>query len=78
MISVAQPLNYQNENSFLLTVNAMDQGGRFGTTSVVIEVEDANDHPPKFQDTPYFADIFEDVPIGHTVLMLYASDQDSK
>ncbi len=27
--------------------------------------------------TPYFADVFEDVPVGHTVLTLEASDDDS-
>ncbi len=77
IIRLAQPLNFKQESSFTLTVNAIDEGGRFGSCSVVIKVVDANDHPPRFQNTPYFADIFEDVMIGHTVLMLYASDEDS-
>ena len=76
IVSVAQPLSYRDERSFLLTVNAVDKGGRFGTSNIVINVVDANDHSPKFENTPYFADIFEDVPVGSTVLMLFASDQD--
>jgi cadherin EGF LAG seven-pass G-type receptor 1 len=76
IVSVAQPLSYRDENNFLITVNAVDKGGRFGTCNIVINIVDANDHAPKFENTPYFADIFEDVPIGSTVLMLFASDQD--
>ena len=77
VIRLAQPLSFGDETSFILTVNAIDQGGRFGTCTVAIAVVDANDHPPRFQNTPYFADVFEDVPMGHTVLMLYAADEDS-
>ncbi len=77
VISLAQPLNFGQEEEFLLTVNAIDEGGRFGSCAVAIRVADANDHPPRFQNTPYFADVFEDVAVGHTVLMLFASDEDS-
>ncbi len=76
VVTVAQPLSYRDEHNFLITVNAVDKGGRFGTCNIVINVVDANDHSPKFENTPYFADIFEDVPVGSTVLMLFASDQD--
>ena len=77
VVTVAQPLNYQNEENFLLTINAIDEGGRFGLCRVSIKVIDENDHAPRFQNTPYFADIFEDVSVGHTVLMLTAADDDS-
>ncbi len=77
VVSLAQPLNFGQEEEFLLTVNAIDEGGRFGSCVVAISVADANDHPPRFQNTPYFADVFEDVAVGHTVLMLFASDEDS-
>ena len=76
VISLAQPLNFRDEANYVVIVNAIDQGGRFGTCTVEISVIDANDHAPKFENTPYFADIFEDTPVGSTVLMLFASDQD--
>lgn len=47
------------------------------TGTVYIDVSDANTHPPVFENTPYSVKIFEDVPIGTTVLMVSATDQDS-
>ena len=38
---------------------------------------DSNNNAPKFENTPYVVDVFEDTPIGSTVLMLFASDLDS-
>ncbi len=49
VLSLAQPLNFGQEEEFLLTVNAVDEGGRFGSCTVAIRVADANDHPPRFQ-----------------------------
>lgn len=41
----------------------------------VITFSDANTNPPQFQNTPYSVKIFEDVPIGTTVLNVLATDQ---
>lgn len=76
ILSVAQPLDFQQENKYILTVNAVDEGGRFGTCMVIIDIKDANNHAPRFEKTPYFSDVFEDTPVGSTVLMVYASDKD--
>ena len=59
-----------------MSVNAVDSGGRFATASVNINVTDSNNHPPNFENTPYIVDVFEDTPVGSTVLMLFASDLD--
>lgn len=59
-----------------LSVNAVDSGGRFATASVNINVTDSNNHSPNFENTPYIVDVFEDTPVGSTVLVLYASDLD--
>ena len=61
---------------YRLSVNAVDSGGRFATASVNINVTDSNNHAPNFENTPYIVDVFEDTPIGSTVLMLFASDLD--
>ena len=76
IISIAQPLDYNKEKFYRLSVNAVDSGGRFATASVNINVTDSNNHPPNFENTPYIVDVFEDTPIGSTVLMLFASDLD--
>ena len=62
---------------FRLSVNAVDSGGRFATAAVNINVTDSNNNAPKFENTPYVVDVFEDTDIGSTVLMLFASDLDS-
>ena len=31
---------------------------------------------PRFENTPYVVDVFEDTPIGSTILMLFATDLD--
>lgn len=54
----------------------MDSGGRFDTATVYVNVSDANNFPPVFDNAPYTASIFEDVPVGTTVLVVAASDND--
>ena len=60
-----------------MSVNAVDSGGRFASAAVNINVTDSNNNAPKFENTPYVVDVFEDTDIGSTVLMLFASDLDS-
>ncbi|XP_071746088.1 LOW QUALITY PROTEIN: protocadherin-like wing polarity protein stan [Lepeophtheirus salmonis] len=76
IITVAQPLDFKFEKYFYLNINAIDSGGRFGSSVVTINVTDSNNHAPLFENTPYMADVFEDTPVGSTVLMLLATDQD--
>jgi cadherin EGF LAG seven-pass G-type receptor 1 len=38
VITVAQPLSFEEETEYLITVNAVDQGGRFTTCQVAIQV----------------------------------------
>ncbi|QQP58448.1 Starry night, partial [Caligus rogercresseyi] len=76
IITVAQPLDFKFEKYFYLNINAIDSGGRFGSAVVTVNVTDSNNHAPSFENTPYMADVFEDTPVGSTVLMLLATDQD--
>ena len=76
VISIAQPLDYRQEKRFLLTISATDSGGRFDTATVYINVTDANTHPPTFENSPYSENVFEDAPVGTTVLVMSASDKD--
>ena len=76
LISVAQPLDYKQEKRFVLTVSATDSGGRTDMASVYINVSDANTFSPVFEMTPYSASVFEDAPVGTTVVIVAASDGD--
>jgi cadherin EGF LAG seven-pass G-type receptor 1 len=49
---------------------------RSGTTTLQINVLDANDHAPIFEASEYDASIRESVSVGSTVVTLKATDQD--
>ena len=49
---------------------------RSGTTTLQINVLDANDHAPVFESGEYEAAIRESVSVGSTVVTLKATDQD--
>ncbi|ALC40622.1 stan [Drosophila busckii] len=76
LITIAQSLDYKQEKRFLLTVTATDSGGRTDTATVHINITDANNFTPIFENAPYSASVFEDAPVGTTVLVVSATDSD--
>lgn len=59
-----------------IQVRATDSGGRFDTATVYVNVSDANNFAPVFDNAPYTATVFEDAPVGSTVLIVAATDGD--
>ncbi|XP_075337486.1 protocadherin alpha-2-like isoform X25 [Odontesthes bonariensis] len=61
-----------------LTVSAIDGGTppRSGTSQVIIRVLDINDNPPVFNNPLYKIRLFENTPIGTSVITLNATDAD--
>ncbi|XP_050681661.1 protocadherin-like wing polarity protein stan isoform X2 [Leptidea sinapis] len=76
LITVAQPLDFKQERRYVLSVTATDSGGRSDTAMVHINITDANNYAPVFENAPYTASVFEDAPIGTTVLVVSATDSD--
>ncbi|VEN48444.1 unnamed protein product, partial [Callosobruchus maculatus] len=76
LVTIAQPLDYKQERRFVLTVQATDSGGRSDTASVFVNVTDANNYAPAFENAPYTATVFEDAVVGTTVLVVSATDND--
>ncbi|RZF39681.1 hypothetical protein LSTR_LSTR015378 [Laodelphax striatellus] len=76
LVTITQPLDYKQEKRFILLVRATDSGGRYDTATVYVNVTDANNFPPVFDNAPYAATVFEDAPKGTTVLIVAASDGD--
>lgn len=76
LITIAQSLDYKQERRFALTVTATDSGQRTDTAIVNINITDANNFAPVFENAPYSASVFEDAPIGTTVLVVFATDSD--
>nr|XP_055045624.1 cadherin EGF LAG seven-pass G-type receptor 1 isoform X3 [Misgurnus anguillicaudatus] len=76
LITLALPLDYKQERQYVLTVTASD-GTLFDTAQVIINVTDANTHSPVFPSGSYHPTIMENQPIGSTVLVINATDEDT-
>uniref|UniRef100_A0A672P462 Cadherin EGF LAG seven-pass G-type receptor 1 n=1 Tax=Sinocyclocheilus grahami TaxID=75366 RepID=A0A672P462_SINGR len=76
LITLALPLDYKQERQYVLTITASD-GTRFDTAQVFINVTDANTHRPVFQSASYHQTFSEDRPIGSTVVVISATDEDT-
>ncbi|XP_047439870.1 cadherin EGF LAG seven-pass G-type receptor 2 isoform X3 [Mugil cephalus] len=76
LITLALPLDYKLERQYALTVTASD-GTRFDTAKVFVNVTDANTHRPVFQSSHYTVNINEDRPVGTTVVVISATDEDT-
>lgn len=76
LLTLALPLDYKQERQYALTLTASD-GTRFDTAHVLINVTDANTHRPVFQSANYQVLVSEDRPVGSTVVVISASDEDT-
>ncbi|XP_031420890.1 cadherin EGF LAG seven-pass G-type receptor 1 isoform X2 [Clupea harengus] len=76
LISLALPLDYKQERQYVLTVTASD-GTRQDTAQIFINVTDANTHRPVFQSANYQVLVSEDRPVGSTVVVISATDEDT-
>ncbi|TNM98571.1 hypothetical protein fugu_013135, partial [Takifugu bimaculatus] len=80
LIKVASVLDRERISSYNLTVSVSDNGrpvARSSFASLVIFVNDINDHPPIFQETEYRVDVSEDIPKGSYIKGVSATDGDS-
>ncbi|KAM3877775.1 cadherin EGF LAG seven-pass G-type receptor 2 [Diretmus argenteus] len=76
LITLALPLDYKLERQYVLSVTASD-GTRLDTAKVFVNVTDANTHRPVFQSSHYTVNINEDRPVGTTVVVISATDEDT-
>ncbi|XP_028304678.1 cadherin EGF LAG seven-pass G-type receptor 1 isoform X4 [Gouania willdenowi] len=76
LISLALPLDYKQERQYVLTVTASD-GTRYDTAQVFINVTDANTHRPVFRNSNYQETLSEEQPVGYTVVVISATDEDT-
>ncbi|XP_053325600.1 cadherin EGF LAG seven-pass G-type receptor 3 [Spea bombifrons] len=75
LITLSLPLDYKQERRYVLTVTASDRI-LHDNCYVHINITDANTHRPVFQSAHYPVDINEDRPIGSTVVIISATDED--
>ncbi|XP_046729152.1 cadherin EGF LAG seven-pass G-type receptor 1 isoform X2 [Silurus meridionalis] len=76
LVTLALPLDYKQERQYVLTITASD-GTLYDTAQVFINVTDANTHRPVFQSANYHIMLSEDKPIGSTVVVISATDEDT-
>uniref|UniRef100_G3Q5I8 Cadherin EGF LAG seven-pass G-type receptor 1a n=1 Tax=Gasterosteus aculeatus aculeatus TaxID=481459 RepID=G3Q5I8_GASAC len=76
LVTLALPLDYKQERQYVLTVTASD-GTLYDTAQVFINVTDANTHRPVFQSANYQVMLCEEKPVGATVVMIIATDEDT-
>ncbi|XP_027863420.1 protocadherin-15-like isoform X2 [Xiphophorus couchianus] len=86
VISIAQPLDYENITSYVLRVQAdslrvvmsnLRVPSKTNTAKVFIYIEDENDHPPVFSRKLYIGGVTEDTKIFSSVLKIVATDKDT-
>ena len=77
-LTVEAPLDYETVTSYRLTVRATDaKTTSFGEVNVDVTVTDVNDIAPVFNQSLYLAKVSESMPIGTSVISVYAFDGDS-
>lgn len=75
IITLSLPLDYKQERRYVLTVTASDRTLR-DNCHVHINITDANTRRPVFQSAHYSVSINEDRPMGSTVVVISATDDD--
>ncbi|XP_078727412.1 cadherin EGF LAG seven-pass G-type receptor 2-like isoform X2 [Lampetra fluviatilis] len=75
LVTVALPLDYKQERRYVLTITASD-GTLADTAQVFVNITDANTHRPVFQSSHYSVSVHEDRPVGSTVVVISATDED--
>lgn len=74
---LVEKLDYEDLTSYNLTVYAIDGGGRSGSVAVNIEVEDANDNRPEFDNVTLSVKVEENATVGDVITWVHATDKDS-
>ncbi|XP_058142017.1 protocadherin gamma-B5 isoform X19 [Dasypus novemcinctus] len=77
-LALEKPLDREQQSYHRLVLTAVDGGDPplSGTTELRIQVTDANDNPPVFNQDVYRVSLRENVPPGTPVLQVSATDQD--
>jgi len=74
---LVEKLDYEDLTSYNLTVYVIDGGGRSGSVIVNIEVEDANDNRPEFDNVTLSVTVEENTTVGDVITWVHATDKDS-
>uniref|UniRef100_A0A8B9UJ55 Cadherin domain-containing protein n=1 Tax=Anas zonorhyncha TaxID=75864 RepID=A0A8B9UJ55_9AVES len=76
-IKLVRSLDFEEDDSHELGVQARDSGELFDTATVSISVTDVNDNAPEISVRSALSEISEDAPPGTVVALLHVQDRDS-
>ncbi|NXU14386.1 PCDGB protein, partial [Pardalotus punctatus] len=76
-IKLLSALDFEEDTSYKLEVQAHDSGALFDTAKVTITVTDVNDNAPELTVSSKLNEISEDAQPGTVVALLHVQDQDS-
>ena len=80
VVILQRRLDWETISIYNLTIDAVDSHSSQLKSSksavVIIYIEDINDNHPVFTKNSYSAEMLENVPIGHTVIIVTAHDKD--
>uniref|UniRef100_A0A3B3B9K3 Uncharacterized protein n=1 Tax=Oryzias melastigma TaxID=30732 RepID=A0A3B3B9K3_ORYME len=78
LLSTTVSLDRETIAVYTLTVEAVESDNPLhkDTAKIILLILDKNDNAPQFPQT-YFAQVSEDVPVGHTVIQVTSTDDDS-
>ena len=78
LVILAKPLDREEKPFYQMTIVATDSGTPplKAEQAIRVVVTDANDNPPRFTTSTYYADIQEVVPVGSSVIVVTARDSD--
>ncbi|XP_035418816.1 protocadherin gamma-A10-like [Cygnus atratus] len=76
-IRLVRSLDFEEDDSYELEVQARDGGGLSDTATVSISVTDVNDNAPELTVSSALSEISEDAPSGTVVALLHVQDRDS-
>lgn len=79
IITLAKTLDRETQETYNLTVKAVDQGlpQLWSHATVTVQVLDVNDNPPEFISRSYHTSIIESAAIGSEVIRVTATSLDS-
>lgn len=75
---LAKPVDREETSEYTLTLKAFDGGTprQSGSLTVNVKISDANDNAPHFDNQTYQVEVFENIALDSTVIVVHATDRD--
>ena len=69
--------DYELEREFSFVLTGTDEVGRVASAEVIVKIESQDEYPPKFERPSYKFTIDRELPLGHILGRVQASDEDT-